>query len=808
MKKKSIKKNFFICNFHVFTILLFLSVVPSYAKVVGIEITSRQVFAEGMKFGSTGAYEKIKGKLHYAVNPEHPANLRIVDLKYGPRDEKGLVRFSGDFILLKPIDLKKGNQRLFFDVNNRGNLVALGTLNDAAWSNDPATAAHAGNGFLMRQGYTVLWSAWNWDVRPGGGRMQFHIPIAKRGSKFIRQKIAAEIVLSYRKEKSKNEPITWGDSRGYPVLNMKDRKDVVLTVRDEPGGKRRVIPHSQWQLGRLEEGRVIADPTYIYMEPGFEPGKIYELVYTAQNPRIVGLGLAAVRDAISFFRFEVKDAASRPNPLTVKQGGSSLKPDPEKAYIFGLSQSGRFITHMIYQGFHVDEAGRMVIDGARIHVAGAGKGGFNHRFARPTHISSHLEGNYMPGDFFPFNFTADSLQVDPLTGEKGDVLAAAKKLGKIPYIMITNNETEYWTRSASLIHTDVLGKKDAAVHANVRIYLTCGAAHYSTGTRDRFIFEHSQSLIYHYPISRALLAALDRWVTEGKEPPASNYPRIDRGELLSAAEHKKGFPKIPGMRHPGRNLQPARVNYGSKFRREGIITVVPPAMGEPYKTLVPNFDSDGNSIGGIRLPELRVPLGTYQGWNPRQAKYGAPQYLARFEGSFWPFAVTEAEGKKTSDPRPSLEARYAAKEVYVEKVVKAVKDLIKEGFLLEEDGQKYIEEAQKIAWPPEPINFAPYWKQEGMKERKAVKVDPKIYDDYVGQYKIQPGVIVYITKENGRLFFRVNRDQKLELFPESKTKYFIQEGDMELFFKKDNEGKVVKLIIHMRGAETPAPKIK
>ncbi|MCP4157114.1 MAG: hypothetical protein GY757_55900, partial [bacterium] len=416
------------------------------------------------------------------------------------------------------------------------------------------------------------------------------------------------------------------------------------------------------------------------------------------------LGLTAVRDAISFFRF----AADNRNPLLVKENGI-LKPDPEKAYIFGVSQSGRFITHMIYEGFHVDEKKRMVFEGARIHVGGAGKGSFNHRFAQPTHHPCHLEGNYMPADFFPFNFAE---QKDPVTGRTGDVLAVAKRLGKIPYIMITNNDLEYWTRSASLIHTDVTGKTDAPLHPNVRIYLTCGAAHRSTPSRSRYngLFEHSLNPMNHYPVSRALMRAMDLWVGKNIAPPDSKFPKNQRKELLTSKEHKLKFPKIPGMRHPGTNLKPPRVDYGPDFWSKGIFTKVPPVQGESFQTMVPAFDKDGNSIGGIRLPELSVPLGTYQGWNLWMEKYGtAGNYMARYDGSFWPLAFTEKERKEKNDPRSSIEKRYPSKKIYVKRIEEAVKKLMEEGFMLEEDALRYIKKARAMAWPPKMIDGPPFW---------------------------------------------------------------------------------------------------
>jgi len=780
--------------FFILSCLIFLASMQNvFSKVVKMEITSRQIFAEGMTFEPVGAYEKIKGRLHYSIDPDNVSNSRIVDLKYAPRNEKGKIEWMGDFILLKPVDLNKGNHRIIFDVNNRGNLTILGSMNRGLGSNDPLQPAHAGNGFLMKEGYTILSAEWNWDVQPGMNRMQLDLPIARINGKSITQKIAAEITLIQSHEVTKSQSIAWGNSRGYPASDINDRSTSRLTVRNTPRGKRILIPNNQWRFARLEGDRIIPDPTSVYLEQGFHPGKIYELIYIAKDPRVQGLGLASARDAISFFRFNTRDGYDHINPLTVSSNGS-LKPDTEKVYIFGISQSGRFIVHMIYQGFHVDEANRMVIDGARIHVAGAGKGGFNHRFGFNTHIGLHLESNYMPGDFFPFNYAP---QVDPLTGEKGDVLSVAKKLGQIPYIMITNNEAEYWTRAASLIHTDVLGKKDAPLHKKVRIYLTCGAAHYASPTRAHGICQHSLVVIDHYPISRALLKALDRWVTDGIEPPPNAYPRIDKHELITPAQHKKKFPAIPGMRHPGRNYQPPRVNFGEKFREEGIITIVPPKMGEAYITLVPTFDSDGNSIGGIRLPELAVPLGTYQGWNPRRAEYGAPNFLAPFEGSFWPFAKTEAERKKNHDPRPSIEARYPTKKNYVNKIKKAVKDLIEKRYLLKEDGNKYIRDAENLAWPPESIDRYPFWKQEkSLSEPVFIKLDAKILDNYVGQYEFEPGVIIEVKKEKNDLYLHLDKTQKFQLYPETEAKFFVKEIGMDLNFIRGESGKIVGIILH------------
>ena len=246
--------------------------------------------------------------------------------------------------------------------------------------------------------------------------------------------------------------------------------------------------------------------------------------------------------------------------------------------------------------------------------------------------------------------------------------------------------------------------------------MTNGAPHGGAASRKPTVTEHARNPLGVAKVQRAMLVNLDRWVGEGVVPPPSRYPRIDRGELITAAEHQKRFPEIPAMRHPGRNLRPPRVDYGPDFWTEGVFTVVPPRTGERYRTMVPAFDADGNGIGGIRLPELEVPLGTYQGWNPRSKEFGAPDFLTRFDGSFWAFEVTEAGRETVGDPRPSIEARYVDKKDYVDQVHRVAKRLIADRMLLEEDGKAYEDAAQRMVWPPAPIDRTPFWRFEPVVE--------------------------------------------------------------------------------------------
>jgi hypothetical protein len=661
--------------------LVVASAPPAEAAVERIEIIEREPFAGGAAFGAVGRYERIIGRLHYAVDPDDPANAAVVDLDRAPPDDRGLVTFAGDFVLLRPEDLDRGNHRLLYEVNNRGNLGALAFFNEAPWSNDPSTLDDAGNGFLLRQGYSLLWSGWNWDVLPGNGRLQIQLPVATDAGAPITGPVAAEFMVG---RWTRSAPFMWGSSRGYPPLRL-DAPDARLTVRDEPDGLRREIPRDLWRFGRLEGDRLVPDPTHVFHVAGFEPGRIYEVLYEARDPVVVGLGLAAIRDAISFFRFETDDRTGGANPLA--ENGT---PDPETALIFGISQSGRVIQHMLWQALHVDEAGRMTFDGALIHVAGAGKGSFNHRFAQTTRHPSQLEDHQYPADFFPFATTPTR---DPVTGASGDVLARARAAGAVPRLFYTSTSTEYWTRAASLLHTDVTGSRDVPLDPHARLYFFAGAQHGNWRFAERGPYQNCGNPLDHRPPLRALLLALDGWVTAGHEPPASVYPTLEGGTLGTLADYRRAFPSIPGIKLPSGKLEPPRLDLGPRFAGQGIADKQPPELGRAYATRVPLPDADGNDLGGIRLPALAVPVGTYTGWNLRRPEIGAPGALARWSGSFIPFASNETTRATFGDPRPSLAARHASRDDYRLHIAAAARALAADGLLIEEDLPEITERA-------------------------------------------------------------------------------------------------------------------
>jgi hypothetical protein len=655
---------------------LFLAVasvsLPADAKIERVEILSRQPFASGLAFGAAGAYEKLRGRAYIALDPNGAANAPIADLKLAPRNDRGLVEFSADFLMLRPTDPARRNGTLLYEVNNRGNIAILRQINEATFTSDPASVADAGNGFLFRRGFMLVWSAWASDVAtvPGDNRLVLRAPVATQGGEPITGKVAYEFIVNAPREIAR---FTGLSGTAYPFARDGD-PDAVLTWRDRPDGQRVAIDRTRWSFVRPSAGGTAAE---IRLADSFQPGRIYELIYTARDPVVVAAGMAAIRDLLSYLRT---------HPL-------AGAPAPQRSLIFGISQSGRLIQTMLLRGLHVDEDGKPVFDGAFIHVAGGGKGGFDYRFAMPTRHFSMLEDHIYPTDFFPFALEPSR---DPVSGTEASLLDRARTLGLVPKLFYVNNSSEYWNRAASLIATDPGGTRDLPPPSEARIYLIAGAQHYVGGLRERGMFENCVNTLDHYRVMRALLIALERWVRDGIAPPPSRYPRIADGTLVSVAAYRQAFPKIPGFRLPESNLRPPRLDLGPRFESERIADYVPPAMGPPFETLVPKPNPDGLDQGGIQLPEMLVPLGTRTGFNLRSPEVGFRWATGRWDGSFVPFARTEAERLASGDPRPSLATRYAGRRDYEAKVRASAADVVNQGFLLPDEVDTLVGEAGSL----------------------------------------------------------------------------------------------------------------
>lgn len=678
-------------------------VCPVRGELVSLEWHVREPFAGGKSFGDTGPYERLIGVARFAVDPSREANKRIVDLDRAPRNARGLVEFASDVFILKPVDPARGNGAILYDVNNRGNKLALGFFDDAPASNDPSTLEHAGNGFLLRRGYTVVWCGWIGELLPGNNRMLLQPPVATDKGKPITGVVRYEMVSDRAAD---TLPLSRREGHGSHAPTRKGEKEGVLTWRMRETDKRIVIPREQWTLERLlvplvKQGvQGTLGHHRIRLAGGFRAGYLYELVCESQGPIVQGTGFAAVRDLVSFLHHD----RSKRNPLL-----TGKKSAINRAHAFGVSQSGRFLRHLLYQGFNLDEQGRKVFDGLMPHVAGGGLGFFNHRFAQPTRHNGQHEEHLYPNDIFPFTY---GLGDDDFALEDGSLRRRGKPDGilsllqthgdpkRLPKVIHTQSAAEYWHRSGSLVHTDTLGRVDAEIPSNVRIHAFGGTQHGPAAwPPGRGVADNLLNPANYRPQLRALLDALDDWVREGKEPPPSVYPRIADGTLVDWKQKATGFPSLPGVRYPEVIQQPSALDPGPDFRGKGILTLEPPRILGHYRVLVPKSDADGNDLGTLLPLEVAVPVATYTGWNLRRAEVGAEAMLASLVGSYLPFPATEAERVRKGDPRTSLEKRYGTWEVYRKRWQARRDEMIEKRHLLAEDGkrlEKKLEEARAL----------------------------------------------------------------------------------------------------------------
>ena len=628
------------------------------ARVVRLRIERREVILNGRAFGAAGPYEKLVGKVDFALDPSLRRNGEIVDLKLAARNARGEVEASADFYMLKPVDPRRGNGRLFYEVGNRGGKSMLPTFQKAAGSPDPTTEAQFGDGALMRQGFTLLWMGWQWDVPVRDGTMRMEMPIATENGRRITGIVRGNFILN---ERATTASVADRAHQAYEVLDPNSAEHV-MTVRDDPTAKGQVIPRARW---RFVDGGTVA------LDGGFEPGRIYDVVYRTSDPRVLGFGLSGARDLIGFLKYDT----SADNPA----------PGLRYAIGWGVSQSGRYLRHFLYQGFNEDEQGRKVFDGMFDQVGGAGRGSFNHRFGQASRDALQYFNILFPVDLFPFT---DGPSTDPDSGITDSLLARAERTGTAPKIFHLLTNSEYFNRAGSLVHTDPTGLRDADLPANTRVYMIASAPHgpgpfppasnVGGGMTGRALLNP----LNYSPAVRALFRALDRWIVDDVAPPPSAYPRIADGTLTPPA--RAGWPAVPGYQLPQQPLRAFHLNFGADWAK-GIVSVEPPEVGKAFVVGVPAVDADGNVRAGIRLPDIAVPLATQAGWNYRDASIGAPDRLAGEIGSYIPFPRTRADRDHANDPRLSIEERYRNRDEYVGKFAASALDLVDRGYLLADD---------------------------------------------------------------------------------------------------------------------------
>ena len=652
---------------------LLLSVLPLQARVLRVEVASRGSVVGGKVFGDAGAYERITGRVYFALPVANPHNVRIVDLAKAVNLKNGEVEFSADFVAVRPKDAHKGNGSLLLEVPNRGNARILALVDGG----DEDLAHDAGDAWLLRNGFTVVALGWQWDAT-GPNALRFFAPVAKENGKTITGLLRGDVMLA---EPLPEIPLGHFTDPGiggneYPVALPDDPRNV-LSVRSSREAQRSIIPRADWQFAHTVQGKLVPSDRYIHLKGGFQPGKIYEYIYVAADPVVAGGGFAAIRDFASYAKHD-------PEAIT----------PAERVYGEGISQNGRFLRDFLYQGFNADEEGRMALDGVLAHVAGAGRGSFNYRFAQPSRDARPTSSVFFPTDIFPFT---DKPETDPITGARGGLLDQAVADKVVPKIFFSNTSYEYWGRVAALIHISADGKHDASISGNVRIYHFTGLQHFSVpfpprkGTGNGLGQEPQSPLPVRY-FWRAMIANMDAWARSDTLPPPSNYPKIADGNLVPL--EKYALPAIPGVNRPHEASQAYRLDFGPNWQ-QGILSIQPPKVGPAFPVLVPQVDADGNERDGVRLPEITVPLATYTAWNLRDPSIGAPDQRVSFEASYIPFPKTAADRQKSGDPRKSIAERYADREDYLTRYTKAVDALVKQRWILPEDRAAFIHRGEQ-----------------------------------------------------------------------------------------------------------------
>jgi hypothetical protein len=625
--------------------LFALSSIAS-AEVERIEIQKRD---------DLGSFERLIGRVHFAIDPWLAVNQAVTDIAFAPLNADGKVEFSSDVMLIR--SKNQGNSRgtVFLEIVNRGGPQSTYLFSGARGGDPSPERWDLGDRFILEQGFTMVFLGWQFDVPEGRG-LGFQAPTVPVTG-IVRESYVGPGTDGGR-------PITFGLT--FCAADSEEA-DARLTFRSKIDGPGTVTDRRRWRFIRngcavTLNGNIDGTNGDNARSAGTDPG-LYEVVYHAKNPVVAGLGLAAVRDFASYLKYGGNVDTFRENPASTR-----------RVIGYGYSQSGRFLRQFIRDGFNQDEKGRAAFDGLMISSAGAGGASINHRFAIPGQAGNSVLSIFRPVDLPPFT--------------DAELLAKANAARVTPRIFYTFSSTEYWARAGSLTHTSGDGTKDVEFGPRSRLYFLAGTPHSSGAFPPRP--EEKGRYTVHYTnfaqqgwVTRALLLHLDAWIASGVEPPPSRYPALKKSELVELSRVR--FPKSPAISFPDYLPRVWRMDYGPEFLTKGIITNEPPLLGKPYTVLVPQVDGDGNDMGGIRSPEVAVPLGTFTGWNIRLPQLKGLDYLAGLLGSFEPFPKTREERARTGDSRKSIEERYRSRQDYLDRVQQAAQDLLRQRYLLPDD---------------------------------------------------------------------------------------------------------------------------
>jgi hypothetical protein len=638
------------------------------------------------------------GRAFGEVDPRDPLNAIIQDIELAPKNARGMVEYMTDIYIIKPIDMTKGNGTLVYNIINRG---GKGRFNiGVVGGNEPTSA---GDGFQEKRGFTSVWSGWESTILRTGGRMSIDVPVATNPD-------GSEITGRVRTEYTRTTPAislplsesTWtSGTKVYEAVSA-DNTTATLTKRMYEKDPRELVPYSDWAFADCSVVPFPGVPSteHICLKDGFDTNHIYELIYTAKNPLVLGLGWAAMRDLISFLKYEAEEDVGTPNPLYLKGKPHHCKghhwkrhhckgtPGIHTALIWGSSQSGNALRNFLHLGFNEDEMGRIVCEGAQPVVA-AGQQPLNVRFGQPgrapfehiDHLFPRYEG---PLSWMPMR--------DPFRKRTGWILERCTKSNTCPKIVHTNTTADYWNHRTSASTTDAVGRRDLPLPGNVRMYISASSPHSTASASWCKYPVNPNSNTY---VNRAMFIALYEWVVKNIQPPKSQFSTLRDGTLVPPEE--LNWPNVPGVTYTGLVNTFPLLDFGPEFRHDdvsGIISEHPPILvGPEYAILVPQVDEDGNDIAGIHSNYMLAPLGTYTGFNYRAAGFSEWAQCDN-RGIFIPFAKTLAERLATGDPRLSLEERYGTHEGYVAAVKAAAEGLVKKRYLLPEDAATLIARAE------------------------------------------------------------------------------------------------------------------
>jgi hypothetical protein len=691
-------------------------VAASDARVVKITITAKESPTyQGQTFGGV-QYERIIGTASGEIDPTDRHNAIIQDIRLAPRNANGKVEYTASFTLVKPIDITKGNGILFYNINNRGNRNFPYNL-FVGGSSDP------GDGFLQNQGYTLLWSGWQGDVvpAPNNANEWVHVPTATNpdGSS-----ITGPVIYRVSNIPAGTNTISFtsvppGGFTAFPYrpafLNTTLAHAETHSAESETAVTGTVTPiaSSDWAFAdcRTVPFPGTPDPSRICLKAGFDPSLLYQFTFTAKDPLVLGVGLAAYRDVISFFRYEAADALGNPNPVF----------GLAHVLVEGTSQSGNLLKTSIHLGFNEDEQGRIVAEGANSHIA-ARQTPVNFRFALPGGAATLYE----PGSE-PVLWWED--YTDIVRGRTtAGMLDRCRATNTCPKIVETFGATEFWdlrmgpgiygTGTAYGGAGNAHARCDFATHHppglcrdiplpdNVRRYYFPGTTHgggsgaYSItnpptgGAGGSCQFQSNPNNEQDY--QRALFTALKDWVIYGTNPPSSVYPKVADATLVPSTKAAMGFPTIPGVPFKD-SFENTMLDYdwGPNFiynDMSGVISNEPPPIVQKIPTLVPRVNSDGNEIAGLQTLMDQLPIGTYLGWNIVTSGFNKGRICA-FTGGFVPFAKTVAERIANGDPRPSIEERYGTVSAFSASAAAVVNQLVTQRYLLPEDGARELSKA-------------------------------------------------------------------------------------------------------------------